>query len=414
MTAQELTPRGTTICRGCATEGLVSVLDLGRQPLANELACDPRLEDPTFPLHLRICPACGLGQVGEYVLPERIFSDYPYLSSMSASWLEHARAYADAVHAELSLGRSDLVVEIASNDGYLLKAFQTLGMPVLGVEPAENVAVIAREAGVPTLCDFFGRDTAAAIVTQHGVPRLVAANNVLAHVPDLDDFVGGLATLCGERTLITVENPTLSNLLRETQFDTIYHEHFSYLSAHAVDVLARRHGLTLVRVESLPTHGGSNRYWLAREGTPPLDASVEKAIAEELAGGLLDPGTWEEFGVASRAAVQGLRDWLDERAAECAVVAAVGASAKGNTLMNAAGVSAAEFALVTDASPAKQGHFLPGSHVPIVAPERLSDANPTHVLITPWNIAHELAPLVALRVPSASVWIAIPSMRRLA
>ena len=276
----ELTSRGTSICRGCGHVDLISVLDLGLQPLANEMALTQATPDPTFPLHLRVCPLCGLGQVGEYVLPERIFgADYPYLSSVSSSWVAHAGKYAETMREQLSLTPGDLVMEVASNDGYLLEQMQDLGMKVLGVEPAEGVADIARAKGVPTVTEFFGRETAERLVAEHGHPRLVAANNVMAHVPDLEDFVAGLAVLCDDETVVTIENPSFINLLREAQFDTIYHEHFSYLTAHAVAQVVARFNLELVRVDALTTHGGSNRYWLTRRDTRPPDSSVGATIA---------------------------------------------------------------------------------------------------------------------------------------
>ena len=230
-----LTERGTTVCRGCEATGLTSVLDLGAQPLANEMALSQDSPDSAFPLHLMTCRSCGLGQVGEYVLPERLFgSDYPYLSSVSPSWVVHAGAYARSMCEALDLVSGDLVMEIASNDGYLLEQVQALGMRVLGVEPSARVAAIAVDKGVPTVNEFFGLETARRLVAEHGHPRLVAANNVMAHVPDLRDFTAGLAALCDDRTVITVENPSFLALMRQAQFDTIYHEHFSYLSAHAV------------------------------------------------------------------------------------------------------------------------------------------------------------------------------------
>jgi len=411
---QPTSPRGRTVCRGCGHEGLASVLDLGSQPLANELLRSPDSEDPAFPLHLRICPNCGLGQVGEYVLPETIFGDYPYLSSMSSTWLAHARSYARAMHFELALQPTDLVMEVASNDGYLLKPFQALGQPVLGIEPAANVAAIATEAGVPTLCAFFGRATAEKVVADRGQPRLVAANNVMAHVPDLDDFVSGLGVLCADDTVVTVENPTMLTMLRKTQFDTIYHEHFSYLTANSVSKIAARHGLELVRVEPLSTHGGSNRYWMARAGTEPADDSVAAVIEHELDQGLLDPLVWQDFARRSRAAISGLSRWLEERVESGRVVAGYGAAAKGNTLMNAAGVTTADLALVTDASPEKQGKFLPGTHIPVAAHSELTSVCPDDVLILPWNLADELLPDIRRQSPGAEVWIAIPEMRRIA
>ena len=408
----ELTERGTRLCRGCGGTELVSVLDLGDQPLANEMAVSQSDPDPAFPLHLRVCRACGLGQVGEYVLPERIFGDeYPYLSSVSSSWVAHAGQYATSMVDALALEPGDLVMEVASNDGYLLEQMQGLGMQVLGIEPAQSVADIARAKGVPTISEFFGLEVAERLVEEHGRPRLVAANNVMAHVPDLHDFIRGLAHLCDERTVVTVENPSFLNLLREVQFDTIYHEHFSYLTAHAVSKAVEPFGLELVRVERLTTHGGSNRYWLTRAGARPVDASVAATIDEEVAAGLLDEGLWTSFAAGSRAAIDGLRHWLDQRRAEGRTVAAYGAAAKGNTLMNAAGVVAEDMLVVVDGSEQKQGKFLPGSHVPVAAPPVLGEHAVDDVLILPWNIAHEIGSLVKALSPSATCWIAVPSMQ---
>jgi hypothetical protein len=407
---QRLTDRGTLVCRGCEARDLTSVFDLGSQPLANELVSSPDAPDAVFPLHLRSCGACGLGQVGEFVLPERIFSDYPYLSSVSTSWLAHATRYAHRMCADLQLTAQDRVVEVASNDGYLLKQFLSEGVQVLGVEPAANVARLAAEGGVPTIVSFFGREVARRLVTEHGHPRLVAANNVMAHVPDLDDFVGGLALLCDESTVVTVENPSYVTLLKQTQFDTIYHEHYSYLSAHAVQRLALRHALELVRVEELPTHGGSYRYWLAREGAQSVDPSVAAIIEREVEQGLLLPQAWQEFAQRSRQTISGLRSWLDERSAAGRRVAGYGAAAKGNTLLNAAGASAADLVAVVDGSAEKQGKWLPGSRVPVLLPAVLSELAATDVLVLPWNLAAEIVPLVAALAPEAQCWAAVPAM----
>jgi hypothetical protein len=411
---RRLSDRGTLVCRACGSTALASVLDLARQPLANELLPSSDTPDSTFPLHLRSCRACGLGQVGEFVLPDRMFSDYPYLSSVSTSWLEHARRYAERVRSELDLTAQDRVVEVASNDGYLLRQFLALGVGVLGVEPAANVAAVAEAQGVPTVVDFFGRETASRILAEHGVPRLVVANNVLAHVPDLDDFVGGLGSLCGDETVISVENPSYVGLLAQTQFDTIYHEHYSYLSAHAVQRLAAQRGLELIRVEELPTHGGSYRYWLARAGKRSVHPSVEASISKELTYGLLNPETWEGFATRSRDTIRGLRAWFDERRAAGARVAGYGAAAKGNTLLNAAGASSADLAAVVDGSVEKQGKWLPGSRVPVLAPAVLTELAPSDVLVLPWNLASEIRPLVAALAPDARCWTAVPAMAPIA
>jgi hypothetical protein len=415
VTVDELTHRGSRICRACAKEPLVSVLDLGRQPLANELPATADATDSAFALHLRVCPSCGLGQVGEYVLPDRLFGDYPYLSSVSASWTEHAKRYATRMDDALGLAADrSLVLEIASNDGYLLRHFLDLGVPVLGVEPAANVADIARSRGVDTVTAFFGRATAEQVIASHGHPRLVVANNVMAHVPDLDDFVGGIATLCDDRTVVTVENPSFVTLLDETQFDTIYHEHYSYLSAHAVARVVADHGMELVGVEDLPTHGGSYRYTIARRGSQVADASVSAAIERELVAGLLDPDAWSSFADRSRRTISQLREWFEARHRAGDSVAGYGAAAKGNTLLNAAGAARTDLVAVADGSPEKQGRFLPGSRVPVIAPRELTDTAATDVLILPWNIAAEICPLVGALLPQARVWIAVPEPRRLA
>src|SRR5690349_14356844 len=308
---EALTPRGIHACRLCGSDGRVSVLDLGEQPLANEMGLFADEELPRFPLHLRICPDCGLGQVGEFVLPERLFGDnYPYLSSTSKIWLDHCRDYAARFSAELALGAGGLVFDVASNDGALLRAMQEHGVNVLGVEPAANVAKLAEAAGVPTLVEFFGAATAERIVAEHGHPQLVAANNVMAHVPDIHDFMAGFAVLADDDTVITVENPSMMSLLHHTQFDTIYHEHYSYLTAHSVRRLAQAHGLDLVHVDQTSTHGGSNRYRLSRTRQP--DASVEAVLDDERRGGLFDPTEWRDFASRSQAAIAGLRTWLTD------------------------------------------------------------------------------------------------------
>ena len=407
--APEISPRGSRVCRGCGASGLESVLDLGNQPLSNELGLSRDDVLDVFPLHLRSCPTCGLGQVGEYVLPDRIFGEeYPYLSSTSTSWVEHARRYATSVVEELGLGEDDLVVEVASNDGYLLRQFQALGVRVLGVEPARNVARIAQDAGVPTVAEFFGAETAGRIAADHGDPRLIVANNVMAHVPDLQDFVAGFASLATGNTVITVENPSYATMLQETQFDTIYHEHYSYLTAHAVRHVVRQHDLELVHIDQLKTHGGSNRYWISSATGP--DETVESVLAEEVAIGLFEPKQWEDFATRSWAAVHGLRRWLAERRESGRTVAGYGAAAKGNTFLNAVGDEARVLQYVVDGSIEKQGKFLPGSQVPILAPAALAEDPVDDVLILPWNLSAELTALVAELSPTSSSWVAVPEI----
>jgi hypothetical protein len=265
---------------------------------------------------------------------------------------------------------------------------------------------------VPTLKEFFGVETAKRIVVEHGHPRVVAANNVLAHVPDLGDFAGGFAALCDELTVITVENPSFAVQLEQNQFDTIYHEHFSYLTAHAVQIFAGLAGLDLWRVERLPTHGGSNRYWLALTGAREIEPSVDGVISEELSMGLLTPRAWEAFATKSRSAIDGLSSWLEKQAAVGRTIIGYGAAAKGNTFLNAVGAPARRLKSVVDASPEKQGKFLPGSHVQVIAPNALAGELADDVLILPWNLQSEISAIVAERSPESESWVAIPEMHR--
>jgi hypothetical protein len=407
-----ISTRGTSECRACASHELVSVLDLGTQPLPAEYgrSADDVLD--VFPLHMRICPSCGLGQLGEYVLPERIFhNEYPYISSASSTWVEHARKFADSMKASLGLDSHSLVLELASNDGYLLSSFKKLGVKVLGVEPADNVASIARESGVSTLTEFFGKHSAEAILANYGYPHLIVANNVFAHIPDMHDFMAGISMLADDKTVITIENPSFAVLLKETLFDTIYHEHYSYLTAHSVRVVAQAHGLELVHVDQLPTHGGSNRYWLRRSVLP--DETVQTTLESELEAGLFDPREWNAFAARAFTSIEQLRSWFIDKKQAGDIVVGYGAAHKGNTFLNAVGEQSKTLEYVVDASNEKQGKFLPGSQVPVLAPEQLVSANPTDVLILPWNIANELAEQIRRLTPFARIWVAHPKMRQL-
>ena len=410
--AELISPRGSSECRACGCLELESILDLGPQPLPAEYGRTSEEIMDVFPLHMRICPKCGLGQLGEYVMPERIFhQDYPYLSSASLTWVEHAQEYAVSIQKMLDLGNDSLVLELASNDGYLLSAFQSLDIPVLGIEPADNVAAIARDAGIPTQTKFFGSQTASELLETYGHPKLIVANNVFAHIPDMHDFTEGIATLSDDQTVITIENPSFTELLQRTLFDTIYHEHYSYLTAHSVREVCRAHGLELIHVDQLTTHGGSNRYWLSR--CSHADETVNAMLHAERDAGLFDPKVWRAFALRAKTAIEGLRTWLDARRRAGDVVVGYGAAHKGNTFLNAVGDAAKVLAYVVDASPEKQGKFLPGSQVPVLPPEKLASANPTDVLILPWNIAAELAQQISKFAPDAKIWVAQPKMQPL-
>ena len=407
-----ISERGFSICRACDSKSLVSILDLGEQPLPAEYGLDAQDVLDRFPLHLKICQDCGLGQLAEYVLPDRIFHDtYPYLSSASEYWVSHAKQFAGEMTDKLSLDMDSLVIELGSNDGYLLSQFQNLGVSVLGVEPPENTAEIARQAGVPTISKFFGEKLANDMLAEYGHPKLIVVNNVYAHVPDQQDFTRGMAVLADDSTIITIENPSFDILLKNAFFDTIYHEHYSYLTAHSVDAVAKKCGLNLFHVESLPTHGGSNRYYLSRSKKP--DETVAAILADEKKSGLFSEDKWKEFSAASKQAIDGLGQWFADQKAAGHVVVGYGAAHKGNTFLNAVGEASKTLEYVVDASHEKQGKFLPGSQVPVLAPEKLNSINPTDVLILPWNIAEELTSKIKSLAPGARIWIAQPSMIQL-
>lgn len=410
--AIRISERGFSTCRACDSDRLVSILDLGYQPLPAEYGFNANDVLDRFPLHLKICKDCGLGQLGEYVLPDRIFHDtYPYLSSASKYWVSHAKQFAVDMTDKLSLDMDSLVIELGSNDGYLLSQFQKLGVSVLGVEPPENTAEIARQAGVPTISKFFGEKLANDILAEHGHPKLIVVNNVYAHIPDMQDFTKGMAILADDDTIITIENPSFDVLLNNALFDTIYHEHYSYLSAHSVNVIAKTCCLNLFHIDRLPTHGGSNRYCLSRSLYP--DETVEFVLSEEKQAGLFNEDKWKNFASLSQQAIAGLRKWLLTAAEDDRTVVGYGAAHKGNTFLNAVGDASKTLKYVVDASHEKQGRFLPGSQVPVLAPEELNSQSPTDVLILPWNIAGEITEKIKSLAPEANIWVAQPSMTKL-
>lgn len=403
--------RGLLMCRGCDSEKLSSIIDLGSHPLPSEYLTSKDLTASSFPLHMRICEDCGLGQIGEYVPPQRIFHEsYPYISSVSSTWADHTRNYADRMLTELELDSNSLVVEIASNDGGLLIEFKKNGIKVLGIEPAKNVAELSQQRGIPTIIDFFGEDLAKKIKETYGYPSLIIANNVFAHVPDMQDFMKGLATICDEKTLITIENPSFLNLLQNTLFDTIYHEHYSYLSTHSVLAIAQKFGLDLINVEKLTTHGGSNRYWIARGNV--RSNSVEDDLALELKNGLFSPETWKSFSNNTQSLISGLRNWLIEKKSQGEVVVGIGAAHKGNTFLNSVGNESKYIEFVVDGSHEKQGKFLPGSQISVLAPEILKTTIPLNILILPWNLKQELYFLAKSLSPNSKIWVAQPHLHQ--
>jgi SAM-dependent methyltransferase len=405
----------TARCRHCGTELGDTLADLGLQPISNAfpLASDIAAER-RFPLVVRACPACHLVQAAHDIPPQDMFtSDYVYFSSMSASWVEHARHYSDAMTARFGLGRETLVVEVASNDGYLLQHFKARGIPVLGIEPTDSTAEVAEGLGIPVERSYFGEAVARALAAKGQRAHLMAANNVLAHVPDIADFVAGFRELLTPEGVATFEFPHLKRLIEEVQFDTIYHEHYSYLSLLAVSGIFGRQGLRVFDVERLSTHGGSLRVYACRAAAHHLTTTAVAAIlAEEYAAGLDSAGGYRGFAPKVAAAVESFRLFLDDARRAGKTVAGYGAAAKGNTFLNTCGVSAVEIACVADKAPSKQGRVLPGSHIPVVAPETMMALRPDFILILPWNLEFEIAvQLAEARSWGAKFVVGIPQCR---
>lgn len=381
-------------CRFCGETLRTSFADLGETPLANSYLdnADPNAADPRYPLHARVCDGCLLVQVEDVVPAEDIFSDYAYFSSFSTSWVTHAEAYTKMATKRFGLGPSSSVIEVASNDGYLLQHFVKAGIPVLGIEPAANVAKTAEANGVATLTAFFGLNLAKSLRDKGTQADLLLGNNVLAHVPDLNDFVAGLAQLLSDNGVLTMEFPHLARLIKDAQFDTIYHEHYSYFSLLVVEKVFARHGLRLFDVEELPTHGGSLRIFASRsDGTARAEEpGLSKVRRDEAAMALDRVESYAGFQARVETIRDGLLEFLAKARADGKTVAAYGAAAKGNTLLNYCGVDATQIDFVADVSNQKQGKFLPGSRIPIVTPERLRDTKPDFVLILPWNLKREI------------------------
>jgi SAM-dependent methyltransferase len=382
------------ICRFCRNPLRRTVVDLGMSPLCESYVEAARLDDmePFYPLHVRICDSCFLVQLRAYVPPEEIFTEYAYFSSYSSSWLEHARRYADMISERLCLGPDKLVVELGSNDGYLLQAFVERGIPALGIEPAGNVAEVAAERGVPTMVAFFGAATARRLAVEGRRADLLVANNVLAQVPDLNDFVAGMKLLLAPGGVATIEVPHLMRLLDQNQFDTIYHEHYSYFSLRTLQRILSAHGLTIFDVEELPTHGGSVRVYVAHADGDgrPADVGVADLLAREDAAGLSSPAPYASFAARVQETKRRLLEVLISIKREGKSVAGYGAPGKGNTLLNYCGIRADLLDYTVDRNPYKQGRFLPGTHIPIAHPSKIAERRPDFILILPWNLKDEI------------------------
>lgn len=391
-------------CRFCGSVLEHTFVDLGMSPLCESYVNPEQLNqmEPFYPLHVYVCSNCFLVQLQEYVSPQEIFSHYAYFSSYSDTWLQHAKNYTEKVIARFGLHSSSQVVEIASNDGYLLQYFASKGIPVLGIEPAANVAEVAIKKDIPTVVKFFGRNTAGELAAAGKQANLLVGNNVLAHVPDINDFVAGCQILLLPEGVITMEFPHLMRLMEGNQFDTIYHEHFSYLSLLAVEKIFTAHGLTIFDVEELSTHGGSLRIYArhAEDTSKPISQQVKELRIREEAAGFSNLKHYFSFGEKVKGTKFNLLEFLISAKREGKSIAGYGAPGKGNTLLNYCGIREDFIDYTVDRNPFKQGKFLPGTHIPIFHPNKIQETKPDYLLILPWNLKNE----VMLQMSYARDW----------
>ena len=408
-------------CRHCGNGSFIPFADLQNCPPSNSMLTIETLYAPEtyYPLVVEVCDRCFLAQVDEHKAAEEIFdSDYTYFSSYSSSWLAHCRRFAGEAVERFGLGPGSRVIEVASNDGYLLQYFAAAGVPVLGIEPTANTAAAAQEKGIPTVVDFFGESFAQERLANQGVRGdLICGNNVFAHVPDINDFTAGLKAALAEGGVVSLEFPHLLKLLEEAQFDTIYHEHFSYLSLGATRSIFEAQGLKVFDVERLPTHGGSLRVFgaHAEDETRPVAAAVEAVLEEERGAGLFGRDVYEAFQTRIDRIRADFLSFLIEQRRAGKKVAGYGAAAKGNTLLNYCGIKGNELVrFVADLSPHKQGRFLPGSHIPVLAPGAIAEERPDFIVIFPWNIRAEVMEQLAfVREWGARFVVAVPRLELL-
>jgi 2-polyprenyl-3-methyl-5-hydroxy-6-metoxy-1,4-benzoquinol methylase len=405
-----------SLCRFCQAILRYTFVDLGMSPLANSFLKPAQLQqmEPFYPLLVYICEYCLLVQLEEFARPEQIFIDYAYFSSYSETWLQHAKEYTEMVVRRFALHAHSQVVEIASNDGYLLQYFVGKNVPVLGIEPAANVAAVAQQKGIPTLVQFFGQATAQALAAQGIQADLLVGNNILAHVPDLHDFVGGMKVLLQPQGVITLEFPHLLRLMEEHQFDTIYHEHFSYFSLITVEKVLTAHGLTLFDVEELSTHGGSLRIYAchAEDAATPISQRVMALKAQEEAAGFTRLEHYLAFAGQVKQTKRDILAFLIAAKNKGKSIVGYGAPAKGNTLLNYCGIRSDLLDYTVDRSPYKQGCFLPGTHIPIFHPDRIKETQPDYLLILPWNLQEEIMEQMAyIRTWGGQFVIPIPKVR---
>jgi hypothetical protein len=402
-------------CRFCDAPLRHTFVDLGMSPLCESYLSTEQLNrmEPFYPLHVFVCSQCFLVQLLEYVKAEDIYTEYAYFSSYSDSWLRHAQNYVEMISNRLALGSSSLVVELASNDGYLLQYFVAKGIPVLGIEPARNVAQVAIRKGIPSVTEFFGRGVARKLVQEGRQADLLLGNNVLAHVPDINDFVGGMKILLKPQGVITMEFPHLLRLVERNQFDTIYHEHFSYLSLSTTERVFAAHGLRLFDVEELPSHGGSLRIYgcHAEASDRSTGARVLELKALEEKDGLGRLEYYSRFTEKVLTTKRNLLDFLIQARRQGKRVAGYGAPGKGNTLLNYCGIRTDFLDYTVDRNPYKQGKFLPGTHIPIFPPEKLQETKPDYILLLPWNLKEEISrQLEYTRAWGAKLVVPIPEV----
>jgi hypothetical protein len=406
------TTRGRKSCRFCGG-ALDPFVDLGVSPPCESFLSAQQLDEGEHfsPLDVRVCSTCWLVQLGEFVSPEEIFTEYAYFSSYSQAWLAHARSYAEAMIERFRLGANSFVIEVASNDGYLLRNFVDRGIACLGIEPAANVAKVAMDAGVPTLVAFFGETLARDLASSGRRADLIAGNNVLAQVPDLNSFVAGLGIALKDEGVLTLEFPHLLKLIAENQFDTIYHEHFSYFSLTNVERVIAAHGMRVFDVERLWTHGGSLRIFVCHSGSLHIESSRVKDLrAEETAAGLLDLGSYAAFSRRVIETKWKLLDLLIGIKRDGKRIVGYGAPGKGNTLLNYCGIRTDLLDFTVDRNPYKHGRFLPGTRIPVLSPEQLDVARPDYVLILPWNLREEImAQLAHIRAWGGRFIVPIPN-----
>jgi 2-polyprenyl-3-methyl-5-hydroxy-6-metoxy-1,4-benzoquinol methylase len=405
-----------TACRACGGRLTVTMADLGMQPPSNAFlgSLADAKDEKRYPLRAKVCELCKLVQVDYDVAPEELFSDYVYFSSYSDDWLAHAKTYCEMARRRFALGPHSLVVELASNDGYLLKNFVQSGIPVLGIDPSDTVAAAAQKIRVPTLVEFFGERLAKELEREGRQADLIIGNNVLAHVPQLNDFVAGIAVLLKPDGTATIEFPHLLKLIEQVEFDTIYHEHYSYISLYAIERVFARHGLRIHDAGELATHGGSLRIFAAHAGRAGLSdsATLVSLRAQEAAAGLDDLDTYRRFAERVEECRRSVLAFFAQTKREGKLVAAYGAAAKGNTLLNFCAATRADISMVADRNPHKQSKLLPGTHIPVVSPEELMRAAPDYVLVLPWNLQDEIMrQLAGIRAWGGRFVTAVPVVR---